>query len=294
MLPEEVSGFWNEARHELMQVPMEPEVTDSDFQPDPVVRCYDVALTSLGGVRIRGVLAVPAWPERYPLPALINFPGYGGEMVPQVALAAEAAYVVLTLYPRGQGPSTEFWSLPNGVTKLTLGLDSPGNHYYRGGYMDCLRGVDFLASREEVDASRIGVYGTSQGGGLALATAALDRRIRACCAHVPFLCAYRIAVETATTGPYLELVEYFTQHPDKRDEAFHTLEWFDPLTLGELIDCPTLMTIGDEDTCCPPPTIEAVYDRLRCLRSLFRYPNLPHARYFDFRRQLRHWMDTYV
>ena len=37
--------------------------------------------------------------------------------------------------------------------------------------------VDFLCSRPAIDTSRIGVWGFSQGGGLSLATATLDRRI---------------------------------------------------------------------------------------------------------------------
>lgn len=294
MVPERLESFWQTARDELAEVPLDTRVELSTSQPDTLTEVYDVTLTGLGGVPIRGVYALPVWPERHPLPALINFPGYAGEMVPQLALALEAGYAVLTLYPRGQGPSQEFWRVPDGLTKLTLGLDAPENHYYRAGYMDCLRGVDFLCSRDEVDASRIGVYGTSQGGGLSLATAALDSRIRACAAHVPFLCAYRIAVETAGTPPYLELADYFAAHPEQRDTGLRTLEWFDPLTLAPWITCPTLVTIGDLDTCCPPPTIEAVYARLHCLRALLRYPNLPHARCYHFRRQLRHWMDTYL
>ena len=42
---------------------------------------------------------------------------------------------------------------------------------YAGAFMDCIRGVDFLASRPEVDAARLAVTGGSQGGGLAFATA---------------------------------------------------------------------------------------------------------------------------
>lgn len=286
--------FWQQALDELAAVPVEAEVALRTDQPDNLVQVYDVTLTSLERVRIRGVYAVPIWPERGRLPALVTFPGYGGDMVPQLAMALEAGYAVLTLYPRGQGLSADLWRLPDGVTKLTLGLDQPGNHYYRAAYMDCVRAVDFLSSRDEVDAQRIGAYGTSQGGGLSLALAALDKRVRACAVHVPFLCAYRIAVETATTGPYLELVDYFRQHPDDRPQALETLSFFDPLELAEWIECPTLVTIGDVDTTCPPATIEAVYARLRCLRALVRYPQLGHARHYDFRRQVRHWMDTYL
>ncbi|MCH8832002.1 MAG: acetylxylan esterase [Chloroflexi bacterium] len=43
--------------------------------------------------------------------------------------------------------------------------------------MDCVRGIDFLNSRSEIDSSRIGVWGFSQGGGLTLGIATLDRRM---------------------------------------------------------------------------------------------------------------------
>ena len=293
MNEKQLREFWDEALAELAQVDMAAEVKQV-ASSDPLVTEYEVTLQSLGGVRIVGIYTVPAWGEGQPFPALITMPGYGGDTPPQRALSAEAGYAVLSLYPRGQGPSQRFWKVPEGMTKLTVGLDDPREQYYRAGYLDVVRGIDFLASRPEVDAGRIGVYGTSQGGGLTLAAAAIDRRVRAAAAHVPFLCAYRIAVETATTGPYLELAEYFKQHPDEREQALRTLEYFDPLNLAAWIDVPTLVTIGDKDTTCPPPTIEAVFARLRCTRALVRYKDLGHARHYAFRRIARFWFDEYL
>ncbi len=65
-------------------------------------------------------------------------------------------------------------------------------NYYRGAYMDCLRGVDFLSAREEVDSGRKGMWSRSQGGGFTLATAAQDPRLRAAVAEEPFLCSYSV------------------------------------------------------------------------------------------------------
>jgi len=53
--------------------------------------------------------------------------------------------------------------------------------------MDCIRAVDFLTSRPEIDKSRIGVEGGSQGGGLSSAAAALDQRITFCAPDIPWL-----------------------------------------------------------------------------------------------------------
>lgn len=285
--------FWDEALAELAGVEIDAQVKPV-ASSDPLVTEYEVSLQSIGGVRIAAIYTMPAWSEAQPFPALITMPGYGGDTPPQRALSAEAGYAVLSVYPRAQGPSRSLWDLPEGYTKLTFGLHDPRDHYYRAAYMDVVRGVDFLLTRPEVDSERIGVYGTSQGGGLTLALAALDKRVKAAAAHVPFLCAYRIAVETATTGPYLELIDYFTRHPDEREQALRTLEYFDPVNLARWIEVPTLVTIGDQDTTCPPATIEAVFDQLRCTRALVRYPELGHGRYYPFRRIARFWFDQYL
>src|ERR1041385_7277586 len=52
-------------------------------------------------------------------------------------------------------------------------LCSEKENAYRAIYMDCVRAVEFLLSRPEVDANKICVMGGSQGGGLTLATAGL-------------------------------------------------------------------------------------------------------------------------
>src|SRR5438046_5747342 len=116
--------------------------------------------------------------------------------------------------------------------------------------MDCVRGVDFLYSRPEIDTSRIGVWGFSQGGGLSLATAALDRRISAAVAGVPWLCNFPLAAEV-TAAPYVELHDYLRQHPEQRDQSLTTLAYFDQLNLAGGITCPTLIASGIIDEAQP-------------------------------------------
>src|SRR5262249_56721140 len=103
--------------------------------------------------------------------------------------------------------------------------------------VECVRGVDFLCSRPEIDTSRIGVWGFSQGGGLSLATAALDRRISAAVAGVPWLCNFPVAAEV-TSAPYVELHDYLAQHPEQRDQAMATLASFAQLNLAQEIPWP--------------------------------------------------------
>jgi fermentation-respiration switch protein FrsA (DUF1100 family) len=55
---------------------------------------------------------------------------------------------------------------------------------------DWRRAISYLESREEVDASRIGIWGTSYAGGHALVLGATDRRISYVVAQVPTISGY--------------------------------------------------------------------------------------------------------
>jgi cephalosporin-C deacetylase len=290
---DELRAFWDAAKSELAAAPLEASVTPTELSPDGRANYSWVEMTSLAGIRIGGWYATPDHAPPGRLPGLLCAPGYGGDAPPDFQWPHEG-YATLTLFPRGQGEGRRLWDLPPGQTKLTSGLDAPENHYYRAAYMDCLRGLDFLRSRDEVDAARVGMFATSQGGGLALAVAALDDRLRAAAAHVPFLCNYPIALETATTGPYLELVEYFAAHPGERAQGLETLSWIDPLNLAPMIACPTLVSLGHEDTTCPPATIERVFERITGTKALASYPDLPHAHSQQFRAIVREWLRLYV
>ena len=83
-------------------------------------------------------------------------------------------FVVLAMDPTGQGervthydPDTGAMPIPWGTTEHSYqGLQCvlTGTNIARYFLFDAMRGLDYLASREEVDASRIGVTGNSGGG----------------------------------------------------------------------------------------------------------------------------------
>jgi cephalosporin-C deacetylase len=200
--------------------------------------------------------------------------------------------VVLALFPRFHGRSEEERRLPYG-TKLIYGLEDRERYFYRGAYMDCVRGVDFLASRDEVDPERIGMWGTSQGGGLTLATTALDGRIAAAAADLPFLCNYPMAIDVES-GPYGELYRYAQEHRERREQILETLQYFDPLNLVDEIGCPTLVSVGLRDTTCPPATIYPVFERIGSMKSLIVYPERGHRGDTDFHQHALGWMKRYL
>ncbi len=100
---------------------------------------------------------------------------------------ARRGYVVLTYDPVGQGERSQFWDAERGRSRFNLScgehavLGNPlyllGTNLARYRIVDGLRGLDYLASRPEVAAAKLGCVGNSGGGTLTAYLAALDSRI---------------------------------------------------------------------------------------------------------------------
>ena len=88
---------------------------------------------------------------------------------------------------------------------------------------DAVLAVEAARDLPVVDGSRIAVCGASQGGGLALAAAALAPGLTAAIADVPFLCHYRRAVEVTDELPYAEIRGFLRSHRREEAQVFRTL-----------------------------------------------------------------------
>jgi cephalosporin-C deacetylase len=250
-------------------------------EPIPYLR-ERVTFTSLGGARIVANLGRPILQDGDPprLPAIVTMPGYGGREFGQVLGEAQRGYVMLQVYPRQQGESGP--PAPEGSPEpLLRGGESPDTYYYRGAYVDMVRAVDYLITRSDIDPNRIARMGTSQGGGLALAAAALDPRVRAVVAHVPFFCDMRNNAS-------------YTDPAFKDPRNLDTFDLFDPVNLAPRIKVPALLSAGGLDKRCPPQTIHAVFDRLSGIKSLFHDPRLTHTSSNAFYEMSWEWMARYV
>ena len=69
----------------------------------------------------------------------------------------------------------------------TLNLHDRDKFYYKRVYLATVRSNDFLTSLPQYDGRNLGVIGGSQGGALAIVTAALDPRVKYLAAYYPAL-----------------------------------------------------------------------------------------------------------
>ena len=140
-------------------------------KPPYPYRAEDVTYENkAGGVKLAGTLTVPSGPG--PFPAVILITGSGAQdrdesllgHKPFLVLAdylSRRGIAVLRVDDRGVGGST-------GHTKSSTSDDFAG---------DVLAGVDFLKGRKEIDPSKIGLIGHSEGGIIAPMAAARSKDI---------------------------------------------------------------------------------------------------------------------
>ncbi|GLY57912.1 MAG: acetylxylan esterase [Cellulosimicrobium funkei] len=237
----------------------------------------DVTFPGFAGQPVKAWLVRPAEAARAaaagdgaPLPAVVEFLGYGGGRgLPHEHLAwANAGYAHLVVDTRGQGSQ---WGSGGGTPDpagsgpavpgvLTRGIEDPHDHYYRRVFTDGVRAVDAVRSVRGIDPERVAVHGVSQGGGIAIAVAGLADGLVAALPDVPFLCHYRRAVEITDRDPYRELTRYLAVHRDAEETVFRTLSYLDGAVLGRRATAPALFSVALMDQVCPPSTVYAAYN----------------------------------
>lgn len=278
--------FWKQRKQDLARVAPQYQVTRSNRSTEDI-DVYLVEMRSYGNVRIRAWYTVPKKALR-PLPAILSVPGYTSTMWPNMNRNHVAT---LALNPRGHGNSKDDVD-PRGQEYMFIGFDPkhPENYIYAGAYMDCLRAVDFLVSRPEIDKGRIGVEGGSQGGGLSFATAALDSRIVCCAPDIPWLCDWVGYMETDdwARDNYPRL---FKAYPDLSfTDINRFLSTFDTMNMAEWISCPVLMSVGLQDKVCPPRPSFATYNAVKAPKEYRVYPFAGHSVWRQHHKTKNGWM----
>jgi cephalosporin-C deacetylase len=261
--------FWATTLESARRHELAPSYTPVDFLLD-TIEVYDAGFAGWNGERVAAWLLLPR-DRPGPLPAIVRYIGYGGgrSLPYQYLLMSSAGYATLVMDSRGQGgdgnPGITPDPDPDPVTGqypgfMTRGVSRPHTYYYRRIMTDAVRAVEAAQAHPGIDAERVAVHGHSQGGGLALAAAALAPDVAAAVAHVPFLCNFRRATEITDAMPYREIAEYLKTRRDRVEETFRTLSYFDNINFASRSSAPAMLSVALMDEVCPPSTIYAAYN----------------------------------
>jgi dienelactone hydrolase len=144
------------------------------------------------------------------------------------------------------------------------------------------RALTVLERQDEVDPTRLGVFGVSTGGSLVWPVAAIDKRVKAACP------IYGVGWNTHPRSRY-------TSDPRANDPE--TLFWrrtMEPEAYASLVDCPVLFLNATNDH---HGKMDWSFETLAALRGPWRVAYTPRYRHHiteDQGRDLPLFMDTYL
>ena len=180
--PPELDQWWQLRLAQARAQAREPGLTRYEADIYAPVEVYDAEFSGAGGDRIRAWYLRPAGAGGR-TPVVVKFIGYGGGrgLPTEHALLPALGYSVFVMDTRGQGGR---WTTgatgdhpagqpggPENAKVMTRGIGRPEDYYYTRLFTDAAMAVE--AARALTGAPRVAVSGSSQGGGLALASAAL-------------------------------------------------------------------------------------------------------------------------
>lgn len=258
-MPTDFEAFWREAVDKAAKVSMRPTLRHCDEESNDRVDVYYVRLQSYKpGNYVYGVLTVPKTQGRKP--AILRLPGAAVRRFNGPNELAYEGFVVLEIgvhgIPVDQSPEI-YHQLENGALAgyTTMGIDNRDTYYYKRSILGCVRAVDYLCTRDDVDTTRIATYGGSQGGMLSIMTAALSPRVSALFAYFPAFCDLTGYYHGRGAGwPHL----FRDPNEPNLQARIEVSRYYDTVNFARLLRVPGYYAWGFNDpACCPTSTFSA-------------------------------------
>ena len=297
--------YWDAALAQLADVPINATLTEIPEKSSDSRKVYLVEMQSIANgtsgepVIIRGYYAEPT--GEGPYPAIIYYQGYDSDGVsdPWCPNGADnPGCIELVLSPRGQWINNREPYQDSNIYGywFTYEFGNKDAYYYRGAYMDQVRGIDFICSREKVKQDNIFATGGSQGGAFTIAAAALDNRLRAIAPAIQFMGDF---------PDYFKVGNWPVNYAEaaaagkgmSEEEMYAFLSYYDTKNFAPYITCPVLTTIGLQDNVCPPHTNMAPYNNLTQVAEADKKyviaPRLRHATPSNWSALCSEWWNKY-
>lgn len=291
--PEDFDAFWNKSIQEMHELGTGYRLEPANFTCS-FAECYHLYFTGMGGAQVHAKFIKPK--EQTTLsttsgPAILMFHGYSmdsGDWTSKLHYAA-AGYTVAALDCRGQAGGlsedvggVQGWTLRGHIVRgLTDALNgNPEKLLFRDIFLDTAQLARIIMAMPEVDETRVGATGGSQGGALTLSCAALEPKIKKLAPIFPFLSDYKRVWEMdLAVDAYGELFDWFRrydrQHKNE-DAVFNALGYIDIQHLTKRVQGDVLWFIGLMDKICPPSTQYAAYNKLTANKDIKHFHDFAH------------------
>lgn len=228
-----------------------------------------------------------ARPDDAALPVLLRFHGYPGRTRSWLenCVFAGLGFATITMDNPGQGGRSQDvggFCGPTVAGHVVTGLaGDPSNLYYVRLHQNIRILCRVVRALEGLDTQRVYVYGDSQGGGVGLATCALNADfIRRAAILYPFLSDFQKTYELGSDQVAYEGLRYYARWFDadgsQASSNFYKLGYIDSLSFAHMVRCSVLFGTGLVDDICPVETQYAVYNNLHCDKKHLLFPEFGH------------------
>ena len=291
-LPTDFESFWDNAKNELAQIPLDQKMILLPERCTEKVNVYHVNIQNYGNSRLFGILCVPKAMGKYP--AILRVPGAGVRAYNGDVSTAEKGFITfeigihgipVTMDPSvyinlGQGALSNYWN---------YNMDNRDRFYYKRVYLGCVRANDFIASLPEYDGTHLGVKGGSQGGALSIVTAVLDPRVKYLAAFYPAL--------SDVTGYLQGRAGGWPHYFDKTNLAFNntneklsTIAYYDVVNFARELKASGYYSWGFNDEACPPTSMYAAYNQIKAPKQLYLALETGHWTYKEQDEKFNEWL----
>jgi cephalosporin-C deacetylase len=292
-LPADFSAFWDKARAEASKIPIDARMTLLPERCTENVNVYHVNIQNFRqGSRVYGILCVPKKEGKYP--ALLRVPGAGIRPYNGDVATAEKGVITLEIGIHGIPVNLDpyvYNSLMAGALNgyWYFNLENKDRYYYKRVYLGCVRANDFLTGLPQYDGNNLAVAGGSQGGALAIITAALDSRVRFLAAYYPALSDITGYLNGRAGGwPHLFNKDNLAYNNSK--DKIATVGYYDVVNFARQLKVPGMYTWGFNDEVCPPTSMYAAYNVITAPKTLYLALETGHWTFPEQNEKINNWL----
>ena len=288
--PKDFDDFWKKALDEARQIDLNPTKVLLPERCTKDVNVYEISYhNNRWGSKMYGVLSAPVKPGKYP--ALLRVPGAGVRPYSGDTYTATGKCIVLEIGIHGVPVTMEqkvYDDLANAALNgyWDTNLENPDRNAYKRVVTGAVKGVDMIASLDEWDGKTLGVTGSSQGGFLSLAVAALDKRVTFLAAVHDAMCDYEAELHGVAGG-----WPHYFYHAKMNAITKARLEgarYYDGVNFARRITVPGWYSFGYNDEVVPPTSSYGLYNSVKAPKTLSLYQMTGH---FWYQEQWDEWQE---
>ena len=278
--PADFDEFWRKLIAEADNIPLDPQLEKLPDLSTEQYTAYRISFANVGNTRIHGFLTIPNGAGPYPI--YCSVPGAGpndtkplskhNERVitlvmnvfpfPLPASRDEAEKLINNHYPDFQG----YWALNS--PKLE-------DFFFYRAILGINRAFNYAAELPQADRKHMVYWGSSQGGAMGVALAALNPHLTAMVLNVP--------------SDYSKIIA--GAHRSGDDALLAYLPYFSGVNFAKRIKIPFMTSAGMVDTSCVPFGVAKFYNQIPGEKSICFVPAMGHDFDPEYERMTAEFID---